>query len=215
MYLMSNDLFELNNRLNTRSLIVDRFAEFEPLKGLIEPIDAFCQIASNQSLLKETLSENSIHFAIYPGNKNWLISLNLKELGQERDFFDALSSNFAIEKIGQDLYHFVLHSKLNVFMSLQNGGIAISESKELVLKAINPNTAKLGDDLQFKNHCGNIEDNELLHLYIAHELYKQEESNQKLNFNLLQTSGYSSGQLELEPSQLIFNGSLFPGLKPC
>ncbi len=210
LHLMSNDLFELNNRLNTRSLIVDRFSEFAPLSSLIEPINSFCQVASGQSLIEESLHDNPIHFAIYPGQKNWLISLNLKELGQEREFFNALGSIFAIEKIGQDLYHFQLHPKLKVFMSLQNGGICISESKELLLTALDPKTSKLGEDENFKKHCGNIEDNELLHFYIAHEHYSKEENKEKINFNFLQSAGFSSGSLELEPSQLVFNGTLFP-----
>ncbi len=209
VYLYTQNLFELNNRLNTRSLIIDRFAELSPLSNFLPALERFCEVAAENTEIEETFSDNGVHFAYYPENNHWLISFNLKELGQERSFQTAFSESFSTKKLDTDRYSFEIGAVGVLFMKYHNGGVCISNSKLGIEDAYNTGSPKLKKDSAFIVCSSEFDETELLSVYFNHQLIAQ--TNQGIRINALQKTGYSSGQLDIQPSQLVFNGQLHPG----
>ncbi|MBL7901992.1 MAG: hypothetical protein JNK73_08355 [Bacteroidia bacterium] len=209
IYLYTQDLLELNNRLNTRSLIIDKFAELSPLSDFLPALERFCEGVSEHPVLEENISDNGIHFALYPEKREWLISFNLKELGQERNFQTAFSETFASKKIDIELYSFEFAQLGLLYVNYRKGGVCISNSKQSIEAALDPAVPRLKQDSAFKLCSADFEEAELLSVYLAHDRLSGKK--QSLRFNALQNSGYTSGQLEVQPSQLIFNGLVIPG----
>lgn len=209
IYLYTQDLLELNNRLNTRSLIIDKFAELSPLSDFLPALERFCEGVSEHPVLEENISGNGIHFALYPENKQWLISFNLKELGQERNFQTAFSETFASKKLDTELYSFEFTQLGVLYVNYHKGGVCISNSKQRLEAALDAAVPRLKQDSAFMLCSADFEETELLSVYLAHDRLAAKK--QSLSFNSLQNTGYTSGQLEVQPSQLIFNGLVIPG----
>lgn len=209
VYLYARDLFELNNRLNTRSLIIDRFSELAPLSDILPALEHFCEAASENPVLEENISGNGIHFALYPEKDQWLISFNLKELGQERTFQTAFSETFKTKKLDAELYSFEFGLNWVLYLNYHKGGVCISNSRQSLVDALNPALPRLKQDSAFIACSNDFEEAELLSVYLAHDRLASRK--QSIHFNALQNTGYTCGQFEVHPSQLVFNGRLFPG----
>jgi hypothetical protein len=212
VYLYTHNVFELNNRLNTRSLIVDKFSDLPPLSDILRTLSVFCAKATENDVLEETFNDNGIHFAMYPDKKFWLISFNLKELGQEHLFQTSFSETFITKKLDTEQYSFELESLGHCFIRFHEGGVCISNSRQGIVAAYDSEMAKLNQDAAFKTSASEFEESETLNIYIAHQNTKQ--SDAAFGFNALQNSGFTSGQIELLPSQLVLNGSLYPEKNP-
>ncbi len=209
VYLYTHDVFELNNRLNTRSLILDKFSDLPPLSGILRSLDFFCIRASENPILEETFRGNGLHFASYPEKKYWLISINLKELGKERIFQLALSESFKTKKLNTEIYSLDEKAIGTLFLKYRNGGICISNSQNALNDAYNIELPRLKNDTAFAAYSADFEESSLLSVYIQHQHIKKE--NAYINLNVLQNQGSTAGQLEIQPSQLIFNGSMSSG----
>lgn len=208
VYLRTDDLLELNKRLNTRSLIIDLFSELPPLSEFLKPMEWLCEKAGEHPVLEETFSSNRLHFAYYPQKNYWLISFNLNELGQERLFQTTFSETFFTKKIDTDHYSFELNSKETLFIGFHKGGVCVSNSLAAIDDALNPEITRLKLDSAFALCSSEFEDEKLLSIYIAHQKAGNAKSN--IHFNALQTSGYTSGEIEVQPSELVVKGSLYP-----
>jgi hypothetical protein len=212
VYLYTHDLFELYNRLNTRSLIVDKFSDLPPLSDILKTLSVFCAKATENEVLDESFNDNGLHFAIYPDKNFWLISFNLKELGKKHLFQSAFSETFSTKKLDTEQYSFELETQGRCFIRFHEGGLCISNSRQGIAAAYDSELARLNQDAAFKTSASEFEESETLNIYIAHQNTKQ--SDAAFGFNALQNSGFTSGQIEILPSQLVLNGSLYPQKNP-
>lgn len=208
LYMQSNDLNELNNRLNARSLILDRFSDSEPLSQFLPALEQLLSMVSEQKALQEQFFENRLHFAYYPNAQAWLCCLNLKELGDERAFLEAFASINGVEKINPGLYACKLNTQQS-FFRLEQGSLCISDSESLLEKAFDPATAKMFQDTALTKPLQELDNNPLLGMYIDHQLWKPKESG--LAPDLLGDKGRDLLQVNIEPSALTLNGIHLPG----
>ena len=208
IYLHTNDLFDLNNRLNTRSLIIDKFSELPPLSDILHQLEFFCKRSAEHPVLEDNMNDNGVHFAAYPEKKYWIICFNLKELGQEREFQMAFSETFKAKKIDAERYSFESEPKRILFMRMQKGSVCISNSTEALQAAYDPEVLRLRHDSAFAACSSGFEVSEPLNIYLSHK--QLQAGDQSIGFNSLLSSGYTSGHFEVTPSQLILNGTLYP-----
>lgn len=208
LYLQSNNLNELNNRLNARSLILDRFSNSEALAQFLPALEQLVTLVSEQEALQEQFYENRLHFAYYPTLQAWLCCLNLKELGDERRFLESFAALKGVQKINPGLYTCQLNAKQTYFR-LQQGSLCISGSEALLEKAFDPTTAKMFQDTTLTKPLQELDNNPLLGMFIDHQLWKPKQSG--IATDLLGDKGRDFVQVNIEPSALTLNGIHLPG----
>ena len=78
VYLNTSNFFELNKKINSQSLIADKLKFFGDVNRFCNTLHAFDSVFTTNSLLEEMVKKNTIHFALYEQNLNWIATFNIK-----------------------------------------------------------------------------------------------------------------------------------------
>lgn len=207
-YIKTNDFIELNNKINGQSLIIDKLCGFKEIKDVATCIQSFAALTESNEAIKEELEDTRFHFAVYQNNFNWLLSFNLHELGNQNYFSERLTAALAAKQ-EKNYWAFELKPYAKMYYYLTDGVVLFSSSPQLLDKAMDPAEKKLSQLSAFKSHKNSM-DEEGFSLFVNHAVYKTSGANSILQLNQFSARGFSSGQFEVEPSQLIVNGDFVP-----
>lgn len=203
VYFATKNFSELSIKLNSQSLIVDKWRVFSSIKKLSQQIEFYDSLIYSNELVKEILQNNTIHFGIYSSTEktNWLVAFNVKELKQEDNlnkwcityFKSAPSGEYEISK--------------GCYMTIDAGVVLLSDSKELIRKSFAKGN-KLKQNTSFVKHLAGAGHDNVLQVYINHGLYRQHFKTPVLNV-LLEAKETTAG-LKINPDELIWNGDYTP-----
>ena len=210
VYLNTNNFFELNKKINSQSLIADKLKLFGEVNLFCSTLNSFDSVFTLNSTLQEMVNKNTIHFALYEKDLSWLVTFNIKRLGNQELILKELANLLHSKNTKKDVYEFKLNSGATYFYSLQDGVTIVSNSAEAIELCLNKSTPKIQTNKQFLEFKNTLEENSLLSIYINHELYFKTKAVLKLNLSTYNKGGYSAGNINIEPSQLTINGYLKP-----
>lgn len=210
IYFKTNNYFELNKKLNSQSLIVDKLKDFDGINRFCNTMQYFDSLFQTNESLQKQLEENPIHFAVYNNELNWLSAFNIKELGSQMLVQEQLSTKLGARRIEDDLFQFEILGKKKIYFTLNSGVVIASDSREIISAALNKALPKLSGNSAFLAFKNTLEESTLLSMYVNHRLYASANANQALALSGLCKNGYSSGTIDLEPSQVTLNGFLNP-----
>ena len=209
LYFKTNDFIELNTKINGQSLLVDKLCGFKEVERLATCIQRFADLAESNEAIKEELEDAQFHFALYQTNFDWLVSFNLHELGNQNYFSERLTAALS-SKQEKNYWAFEIKPYAKMYYHLTDGVVLFSSSSLLIDKAIDPAEKKLPQQGAFKKYKSSMEEEQGLSLFVNHAIYKMAGANSILQLNQFSDKGFSTGQLEVEPSQLIVNGDFIP-----
>ena len=213
LYARTCDFPELNNRLNSRSLILDNFSGIKSCKRVLDLLDAFNYLASSSDDLLSVIRNNEIHFALYPENEDWLVLFNLKELGSENRFRDNLVSVLKAKEVENECYRFDLKTSTELYLKINEGLVCIASGSLILSQTGDPSVKKLSEQADFIEAQKSFEEQGLLSLFFDHDQLAHFHSKTKLKLNSLCKKGYSSVNADVQPSQISMNGFLKPDSK--
>ncbi len=125
IYLNTNDLFELNRKINSQSLIADKLNLFPEVRLVFSTLQEFDSIFNSNPVVQEVIDKNLIHFAYY--SSGFLISFNLKQLG-DQDIIKGYLAELLNSKAGIDgVYDFKTGSKKTLHFQLSEGVVLVSD----------------------------------------------------------------------------------------
>lgn len=210
VYLNTNNFFNLTKKINTQSLIADKLKLFSDVNLLCNRLQKFDSLFSSVEILKEEINENSLHFAMYGNNAAWLVSFNLKRLGNQGEVAEAIAKLFNAKTEEKNLFSFSADKNLSAYYSLYNGIVLVSNSNTLLKKGLDNRFPKFENSRTYAEFKATLSEDNLLSIFINHQLYSSNNLVSKLNLTAFCKKGYSAGQIELEPSGLKINGFLSP-----
>jgi hypothetical protein len=210
VYLNTNNFFELNKKINSQSLIADKLKLFGDVNSFCNTLNVFDSVFASNTILEEIVNTTKIHFALYEKNSNWLVTFNIKRLGNQDKIVDELSKTFKAKEIENNIYVFNLNKSDKYYFTLNSGVALISNSPETIDLSLNKSTEKLQNNKQFIEFKSTLQENTILSIYVNHQLYLKNKVSSKLNLSLLCENGFSAGNIDIEPSQLTVNGYLKP-----
>jgi hypothetical protein len=206
VYLNTNDLFELNKKINSQSLIADKLNLFPEVRIVFSTLQEFDSIFNSNSVVQEVIEKNLIHFAYY--SSGFLISFNLKQLG-DQDIIKGYLAELFNSKAGIDgVYDFKTGSKKTLHFQLSEGLVLVSDHRSLIAKTLDKTNLKLERAPSFADFKNTLSQNNLVSIYVNHSLFEKEKP--KLNLNALFENGISAASIEFTPSQVITNGFFRP-----
>ncbi len=206
VYLNTSRFFELNKKINAQSLIADKLKLFGDVNKLCATLIHFDSLFASHELLKAQLESNLVHFALYGGNKDWLISFNLKQLGEQNEMTEALAKVLSSKKLNDLNYQFEIDKNKSWYYSLNAGVALLSNSSSLLEKAQNQATAKFEKNKSYQSFKNTLNEGDLLSIYVNEEAYGLSSLNQFLNLTAVCKKGTSVGSVDFQPSQLKVNG---------
>lgn len=204
VYIAAKNFNELSIKLNSQSLIFDKWKAFSDIKKLSDNIQFYDSLIYSNDLLKEILDHNTIHLAVYhiSGKTNWLAAFNVKELKQEVSLMELCTNYFKTANAAE------YQISNNCYASIKRGVVLLSDNKELISKGFESGN-KLKDNTSFIKQLSSVGNNDMMLVYLNHELYKQVSPTQ-FKLNSLLEAGESVASLKLSPDEIIWNGSYSP-----
>lgn len=209
VYLNTNDFFELNKKINAQNLLVDKLKLFTDINRLCGTLQAFDSLLNLNEKMQAHIKNNRLHFALYK-NLNWLLTFNVKQLGEQKRIEETLIEMFHAQKTENETYAFYLSKTQKVFFRLNSGITMLSDSFPLLQTAFDAKAKKLKDNKNFIAFKNTIEENSLLNVYINHEHYAESKAIKKLNLSAIAKKSVSAANLDFQPSQITINGLLNP-----
>ncbi len=210
VYLSTVDFFSLDKKMTSQSLIVDKLKLFNDINSFCNTLRQFDSLFSSQPLVKDEISNNTIHLAIYGKNLNWLAAFNVKQLGQQKKVNDEISKLFHANPVEKNVYEFELRKNVKFYFSVNNGVVVISNTLQKINEALTASSKKLYNNPSFLEFKSALEENSLLSVYVNHELYRKSEAIKRLNLPAICMNGFYSGMVDIQPSELKINGYLKP-----
>ncbi|MES2679912.1 MAG: hypothetical protein V4635_08515 [Bacteroidota bacterium] len=210
VYLSTVDFFNLDKKLNSQSLIVDKLKLFNDINRFCNTLRQFDSLFSSQPLVKEEITNNTIHLAVYGKDLNWLAAFNVKQLGQQKKVNDEISKLFHANPVEKSIYEFELKKNVKFYFSINNGVVVISNTLQKIHEALGASSKRLCNNPSFLEFKNALEENSLLSVYVNHELYRKSEAIKKLNLPGICRNGFYSGMVDIQPSELKINGYLKP-----
>src|SRR4051812_49242300 len=135
-------------RVNSQSLIFDKLRLFNSVENICSQLQIADSMIRSNDLLYEEIQENVLHFAVY--NKGeWLLTFNLKQLGNTQLFREAWLKTFAAKTLANDYLEFTLIGKEKYFMKIKEGIVLVSPNSQAITDASDKKGAKLVDDSAF------------------------------------------------------------------
>lgn len=213
VYLNTTNFQELNKKLNSQSLIIDKLKLFGDINEFCNSLNTFDSIFSVNPSLAEEIKNKHIHFAIYDKNLDWLASFNISQLGKQKGIIQEIKRVLSATAASEEIYKFKLHRNKDFYFSIRSGVVLISNSEEKISDAYSVVGPKLLNNTAFKKFRASIQDNGLLSVYIDHRKYYENDLSSRLNLSAICESGFSAGNIDLQPSEVKVNGFLNPGEK--
>lgn len=210
MYFSTTKFLELNKKINSQSLIVDKLKDFDEIASFCKSLQHFDSLIKTNSYLQEEVENTKLHFAIYESHLNWLLTFNIQELGSEQSVLKELSQVLNASPLENGVFQFSIEASEKLFFNLNSGVVLLTNRLENIPLALNNFTPKLKNNPTFISFQSAIEESGLLSIFINQKLYCQSLSAKKINTALLFTQGFLSGKIDIQPSQLIINGYLKP-----
>ena len=207
VYLNTTHFFDLNKKINSQSLIADKLKLFDDVNTLCSTIRVFDSLFNSYDVLKEEIEDNLIHFALYK-NHNWLVTFNIKQLGKQASVMEALSKILNAKKIKEKTYEFELNKRDTYYLNLNAGVAIISPTKDLIDLSLNSSRSKFENSDSFKEFKNTLSENNLLSIYVNHQLYTGNTIQNKLDLSSVCKKGFSVGSIDFQPSQVKINGYL-------
>ncbi|HQQ94767.1 MAG TPA: hypothetical protein PLQ93_09445 [Bacteroidia bacterium] len=208
-YARTPDFSELNNRLNTRSLILDDFSHLQSFAEVLDLIEQANQRISAGEEIKGLMKGCLMHFALYAENKSFLLCFNLKELGQENLFRTALVQDLQAKETENGFYSLEISKGKTFFLSLQKGLVCLSDAPGMLQLAEENGTARLMDDRAFAEAQKTFDEEAVLALYVNPALAEAYKSAKKPRLGLLK-QGITYANVSVQPSELSLNGYFKP-----
>lgn len=208
VYIKVNNFFELNKKLNSQSIIIDKLKNFNEVNTFCNSIHFLDSLLNSNKNLYNEINETPIHIAFY--DVNWLLTFNIIELGNQEIIEKQLVELLNAKKINDDLFEFELIKNQKKYFNLNLGVVCFSNEKKIILSASNKKQPKLINNEKFLAFKKSQIENELLSIYINHNNYGTSKINLKLNLNSVSKHGYSQGSIDIKPSEITLNGFLMP-----
>ncbi len=208
VYFSTADFFELNKKLNSQSLIVDKLKLFTDINQLCNTLRQFDSLFNSQPAIRDEINNNDLHLAVYGNGSSWLSAFNIKQLGQQEKVIEGLSSMLHAVETENNIYSFELRAKTRLYFTVNSGVVVISNTGEKIKEALKRNSPKLSEGKSFKAFSSTIEENSILSVYVNQQLYRRSEAVKKLNLPRICESGFYSGKVDIRPSELKINGYL-------
>ncbi|MBX3163321.1 MAG: hypothetical protein KF900_02480 [Bacteroidetes bacterium] len=209
VYLRTSDFFELNKKINSQNLLVDKLKQFPDIENFCNTLQLFDSLLNADDLLQEQIKHNKLHLALYNKNVNWLLAFNIKQLGKQTDIEERLAEVFHAEKSQEHFFSFRLNKNKKLFFTLNNGIALLSDDQKLLQKAFEANTKKLAHNKNFIAFKNTLEENTLLNVFIHHKNYEKSEAREKMPIVSFFLGGFSAGNVNLQPSKISVNGFLY------
>jgi hypothetical protein len=209
VYLNTKNFSELDKKINSQSLIADKLKLFGEINSFCNIIQTFDSLILSDGDVKETIEDNVIHFASYTKKQNWLVAFNIKQLGEQEYVAEHLATILKAIKNKSGVYAFTMQS-MSMYFNLNEGVVTISNAPDLIDQSLDKKNVKLfrnPDFIQFKN---TLTENSLMSIYVNHQLFEESDGASKLNLSYACNKGFSSGALDIQPSQLKVNGYVKP-----
>lgn len=204
VYMRTTDFFELNKKINSQNLLVDKLKLFTEMEAFCNTLQLFDSLLNSNELLHEQIQNNKLHFALYNKNLNWLLSFNIKQLGRQSTIEKKLSELFQAEKNDDETFSFYLNKKL--FFKLNEGVVFLSDEPQLLQKAFDTKTKKLFHNKNFIAFKNTLEENTLLNIYVEHKDYAKSQASKKFALSSICKKSISAGNIDFQPSQITVNG---------
>lgn len=210
VYVNTNDFIELNKKINSQSLIADKLKLFGEVNLFCNTLNQFDSLFTENTSLKEMMDKNTIHFALYEPNLNWLTTFNIKRLGNQDLMILELVKILNAKKIENDIYEFNLKSNSKFYFTINDGVAIISNAPEAILLSLNKGNVKIQTNKQFLEFKSTLEENALVSIYVNHNLFLKSKISTKFNLSSISEKGFSAGSIGIEPSNLSVNGYIKP-----
>ncbi|MBL7930783.1 MAG: hypothetical protein JNL60_02720 [Bacteroidia bacterium] len=209
VYLNTSNFADLNTRINERSLIADKLKLFGEINTLFERLQDFDSIINSHENLKKELDKTLVHFAYFENPQSWLFTFNIRQLGEQEDIQNMLAEVLKSTSVKANRFSFKISGKHEYFFALQDGVVLLSDNELLLEKALNSKIQKLENNPSFKGLPG-LNENNSCSIFINQDLYAKSKARKRLDLCLGNEHGYSSGSVEILPSQLKINGYASP-----
>jgi hypothetical protein len=178
LVLMSFDDYpEFSNSLRNKNLLWQDLQKMTGFNDAEKYFAVFDSLLAGEEFFRELAADNPVYVAVYP-KQQFIISCNLKELGDEKNFAELVST-------GKTKW-------IQLNMKLQRGVIGISNSNRLLEKMYDPSTKRLADNKHFASLKNSVS-------YSGFNLYLA--SNKQFEF----LSG-SYSNISIRPERIILNG---------
>ncbi len=201
LYCSTRNFSDLSVKLNSQSLIFNKWKVFADVKKLSSTIDLYDSLIYNNELINSITDNNTIHFAIYKGD-HWLAGFSVKELKQETELLQLLEKMLTKKAENE----FVIGaSKLKI----KNGVALISDSDELIENGFGSGNKLAGNTL-FVDQLEAIGKNETMRLYVNADLFEKNIIAPTFKINKLLDASEITANLKFNPSELIINGNYKP-----
>jgi hypothetical protein len=206
VYFNTTDFYEVSKELNSQSLIIDKLKAYKEIDEACTLLKKFDSITYNNELLKEEIDDNLIHFAAYNALKDWIVSFNTKQLGNEKKVLEELNAAFRAKVQKQDFSTSVLLNKSEIYFNVANGIVCFSNSKTILSKAFSTKSNKFYNSNAYIKFENTLKENNLCNLYINAKQNKN--LSKKTNAYYFLNESILAGNMVLEPSEFKVSGNL-------
>jgi hypothetical protein len=203
--LAASDFHELANKLTNQNLIWNELGTVAEFKNLNKQLQYFDSLTSEVETIKEFFENRQIFLALYQYNSRTeaLITFNLRDLVQEKDFVDAVEAVLKCEVNDEGECEF-WNGTIRFYLKTANGVVVLSENKELTLNCFSPQTKKQAEEPKFKTIFKNLDNDDLFNVYINHNLWQSAKT--KIDPNSFVLNGSSVCNIEISPDAITANG---------
>lgn len=187
--LAAGNFHELANKLTNQNLIWNELGTIAEFKKLNTQLQYFDSLTSEVESIKEFFENRQIILALYQTNASTeaLITFNLRDLVQEKEFIDAMEMVLKCEVSNEGECEF-WNSTSRYNLKTANGVVAVSANKELTLNCFLPHVKKQVADNKFKKLFSNLDNDDLFNAYINHSVWQ-------------------AAKTQVDPSEFVLNGS--------
>lgn len=209
VYVNTHDFFELNKKINSQSLIIDKLQLFDEVNQFCIRLAHFDSLLTSNLELKEELEGTQIHFALYRESQ-WLLSLNIKELGKQEAIEKKLEKILGSPLQEKATHTFKLDGTQTAQFVLEAGVLLISNSKLLLKSALNSTRPKFENSKSYQEFRSNLTESNFLGIYVNQTLYLKNTGGNNIDLSAVTLKGFLAGTIDLEPSEIRSNGYLVP-----
>jgi len=206
VYFNTTNFLELTKKIISQSLIIDDLKKEKAIGDVVNTLQIFDSLLTNNDELKNELKNTTLHFAVYNQSKNWISVFNIKQLGNETLVLNEMSKLLNAHKTETNFYEFKTALNSNFSFTLKSGIFILSNSNTLITEAINSLSPKLINNKSFNVYKTNLTDNNSFSIYINHKIVEKYKTKKDINLTVLSNSGISIGKIDIEPNQLKING---------
>lgn len=201
----SGNFHELANKLLNQNLIWNELVNVQEFKTINIRLQYFDSLIAEVEGLKEFFEKREVNLAIYSEKASFatLISFNLKDLAQEKDFISAIENVLKCEANHEGEGEF-WNGTTRYYFRVMNGVVALSDNKDLITKCFNSASEKQSQKPEFSVMIDNLESNGLFNLYINHRLLNTAKKTKGMGDFIL--NGTSVCNIEVIPDQITGNG---------